>query len=80
MNDHPSAERGTFTVLMSDRTRDRLFLIALERGFLDSMLDRVVVEPFNRVAHLLARLDEWLCYAVLPARRAAPVDGSDQDE
>jgi NADH-quinone oxidoreductase subunit L len=80
MNDHPSAERGTFTVLMSDRTRHRLFLIALERGFLDSMLDRVVVEPFNRVAHLLARLDEWLCYAVLPARRAPPVDGGDQDE
>jgi hypothetical protein len=45
-----------------------LFLIALERGFLDAILDRAVIEPFNRAAHLLTRLDAWLCGAVLPTR------------
>ena len=52
----------------SERARRRLFLIALERGFLDNILDRVVVEPFTRLARLLTRLDQWLCDAVLPAR------------
>ncbi len=51
--------------MISDRVRRQLFLIALERGFLDSILDRVVVDPFLRVARLLTRLDEWLC---LPGR------------
>jgi NAD(P)H-quinone oxidoreductase subunit 5 len=51
----------------SDRARVRLFLIALERGFLDSILDRVVVAPFNRVARRLTRLDELLCGAVSAA-------------
>jgi NADH-quinone oxidoreductase subunit L len=46
--------------------RRQLFLVALERGFLDSMLDRVVVEPFTRLARRLTRLDRWLCDVVLP--------------
>jgi NADH:ubiquinone oxidoreductase subunit 5 (subunit L)/multisubunit Na+/H+ antiporter MnhA subunit len=75
-----SAERGTFTVLTSDRARRWVFLIALERGFLDSALDRFVIEPFTRTARLFAKLDEWLCDAVLPSRRPAPVDGGDRDE
>ncbi len=57
-----------------------LFLIALERGFLDSILERAVVDPFTRLAHLLTRLDRWLCDAVLPARPPAAVNGADQDE
>jgi len=60
--------------------RRRLFLIALERGFLDSILDRVVVEPFMRLARRLTRLDRWLCDAVMPARAAAVERGGDRDE
>jgi len=58
-----------------------LFLIAIERGFLDSVLDRVVVDPFTRFARRLTRLDLWLCDAVIPAERPAWVEGGeDQDE
>jgi hypothetical protein len=67
-------------MLMSERARHRLFLVALERGFLDSTLDHVVVDPFHRAARLFARLDEWLCGAVLPSRQPAPIDGGDRDE
>jgi NAD(P)H-quinone oxidoreductase subunit 5 len=70
-----SADPG---LLQSDRAR-RVFLIALERGFLDTVLDRFVVEPFTRLAGFLTHLDQWLCDALLPARPAA-VDGGDQDE
>jgi NAD(P)H-quinone oxidoreductase subunit 5 len=80
MRDHSPAGRRASTLLMSDRARHRLFLLALERGFLDSTLDRIVVEPFQRGARLFARLDEWLCGAVLPSRRSAPIDGGDRDE
>ena len=69
IGDHASPDGGHLGVVRSDRARRRLFLIALERGFLDSILDRVVVEPFTRLARLLTRLDQWLCDAVLPARR-----------
>ena len=80
IGDHASPDAGHLGVVRSDRARRQLFLIALERGFLDSILDRVVVEPFTRLAGLLTRLDQWLCDAVLPARLPAAVDGGDQDE
>jgi hypothetical protein len=57
-----------------------VFLLALERGFLDSTLDRIVVEPFHHGARLFARLDEWLCGVVLPSQRPAPIDRGDRDE
>jgi NADH-quinone oxidoreductase subunit L len=78
--EHPPARRGMVTLLTPHSARHRLFLIALERGFLDSTLDRVVVEPFHRVARLFARLDEWLCGAVLTSPRPLDVDGRDRDE
>jgi NAD(P)H-quinone oxidoreductase subunit 5 len=62
------------------RARHRLFLIALERGFLDGIVDRVVVEPFTRLGDLLTRLDQWLCGAVLPARPPAVAGEGDTDE
>ncbi|TMQ69455.1 MAG: hypothetical protein E6K80_11630 [Candidatus Eisenbacteria bacterium] len=62
-------------VARSGRARRWLFLIALERGFLDAVLDRVVIEPFNRAAHRLTRLDAWLCSAVIPARVPADEEG-----
>lgn len=67
-------------MLGSDRIRQQLFLVALERGFLDSMLDRWVVEPFTRLARLLTRVDEWLCDAALLMRHAAFIDTGDRDE
>jgi NAD(P)H-quinone oxidoreductase subunit 5 len=67
-------------VMRSDRARRQAFLIALERGFLDTVLDRFVIEPFTRLAGALTRLDHWLCGALLPARLPAPADGGDQDE
>jgi NAD(P)H-quinone oxidoreductase subunit 5 len=79
--DHTVRARGGLAVLKSDRARQKLFLVALERGFLDNLLDRFVVEPFTRSAHLLTRLDEWLCGAVLPARRPVALEeGGGQDE
>jgi NAD(P)H-quinone oxidoreductase subunit 5 len=80
MGNRSSAGTSHFGVVRSERAGRQLFLIALERGFLDSLLDRAVVEPFTRLARLLTRLDEWLCFAVLPARAPAAVDGGDGDE
>ena len=83
IGDHGHADVRHFGVVGSDRTRRQLFLIALERGFLDSLLDRFVVEPFTRLAGLLTRLDQWLCDAVLPvlpARLPAASEEGDQDE
>jgi NADH-quinone oxidoreductase subunit L len=81
IGDRPSPRRGSLEALASDRVRRGLFLIALERGFLDSMLDRVVVVAFTRLAHRLTRLDEWLCHAVLPKGRLVYADErEDQDE
>jgi NAD(P)H-quinone oxidoreductase subunit 5 len=79
IGDHASPEGGHLRVLRSDRARRHVFLIAVERGFLDSMLDRVVVEPFTRLAGLLTRLDQRLC-VLLPAQLPAAGDGAEQDE
>jgi hypothetical protein len=52
----------------------------MERGFLDSILDRLVVAPFTRIARRLTRLDQWLCDAVLPRQRLNLETGEDRDE
>jgi NADH-quinone oxidoreductase subunit L len=71
-------------LMQSDRARRRLFLVALERGFLDQLLDRFVVEPFIRLARLLTRLDEWLCLPRRGLRASKAGDAvfaqGDQDE
>jgi NAD(P)H-quinone oxidoreductase subunit 5 len=75
------ASRRYFGDIASDQVRRRIFLIALERGFLDSLLDRLVAAPFTRIAHQLTRLDRWLCDAVLRGPRVFPVqEGPQQDE
>jgi NADH-quinone oxidoreductase subunit L len=48
--------------------RRHVFLFALERGFLDGLLDRFVVGPFTRAARAMTRIDQWLCDAIVPAR------------
>ena len=80
VGDRPSSFGGRLRIIRSDRARRQLFLIALERGFLDSILDRVVVEPFTRLARLLTRLDQWLCDVALPVRLRATVDEGERDE
>ena len=58
-----------------------VFLIAVERGFLDSLLDRLCVTPFTRMANALTAFDRRLCGAVIPAATAVPVhEGADRDE
>jgi NAD(P)H-quinone oxidoreductase subunit 5 len=78
IGDHASPRKAPAASSL-DRRRMRLFLIALERGFLDTFVDRVVVEPFARLARLLTRLDKWLCDVVL-VRRSAGSNGRSQDE
>jgi NADH-quinone oxidoreductase subunit L len=77
IGERPSPTRGYLEMMASPRLRRRLFLLALERGFLDSALDRVVVGPFTRVAQQLTRLDRWLCDAVIPARLQVGAPGGE---
>jgi hypothetical protein len=44
-----------------------LYLFALERGFVDAVIDRVFVHPLALCARRLDRLDRWLC-----GHRSAP--------
>jgi hypothetical protein len=60
--------------------RNLLYLIALERGFLDSIIDRMIVEPFLQIATRLSRLDRWLCDAVVLASPTTVEAAEDQDE
>jgi NAD(P)H-quinone oxidoreductase subunit 5 len=81
MGERPSPASGYVEGLTSDRVRRGLFLVALERGFLDSILDRAAIKPFTRLVRQLTRLDQWLCDAVVPRRRLTAVEeGEDQDE
>jgi NAD(P)H-quinone oxidoreductase subunit 5 len=63
----PSWTGGIIERLGSERLRRASYLVALERGFLDSFLDRAIVAPFVRLARWLTRLDQWLCAAVIAA-------------
>jgi NAD(P)H-quinone oxidoreductase subunit 5 len=81
IGNRPSPVGGYLEAVAPNDVRRRLFLIALERGFLDSILERVVVEPFTQLAHRLTRLDAWLCGVVMPARQPVAAEGGeDHDE
>jgi NADH-quinone oxidoreductase subunit L len=73
-----SRHRSPPELVIPVRAHRRLFLFALERGFLDGILDRVVVDPFVRFAQRLTHLDARLCESVLPTRR--PVVAGDVDD
>jgi NAD(P)H-quinone oxidoreductase subunit 5 len=81
IGERPSHARSYLEILTSSRLRRLLYLVALERGFLDSIIDRMVVLPFIRFASHLTRLDRWLCGGLIPAQRAVPIEvGEDRDE
>jgi NAD(P)H-quinone oxidoreductase subunit 5 len=81
IGDRPAPVGGFLEAATSDRMRRLLFLIALERGFLDSILERAIVDPFTRLARQLTRLDVWLCGTVIPAQQMAALEADeDQDE
>jgi NAD(P)H-quinone oxidoreductase subunit 5 len=81
IGDRLSSGRGYLDAVTSENVRRRLYLVALERGFLDSVLDRAIVEPFTQLARQLTRLDQWLCDAVMLTERPIEVEGSgDRDE
>jgi len=67
LGEHPSRASGMIETLAGGRAARALFLVALERGFLDSFLDRLVVDPFLEMTRWLTRVDQWLCGVVLPA-------------
>jgi hypothetical protein len=81
IGERPSPARGYLETLTSPHVRRRLFLVALERGFLDQILDRGIVTPFTGLADKLTRLDQWLCDAVIPSRSfVATLMGEDRDD
>ena len=81
LGERPAGSRGYLAFAVSDRLRRLLYLLALERGFLDSLVDRAVVDPFTRVARWLSRLDRWLCDAVISARIPVAIETvEDRDE
>ena len=63
---HAHAPRQRPTVRPWER---RLYLFALERGFLDALLDRWVIGPLQRGARALDRLDRRLAAEPPPAPR-----------
>jgi NAD(P)H-quinone oxidoreductase subunit 5 len=65
----PSWTTGLIERFATDRVRRAVFLVALERGFLDTLLEQWVVTPFVAQSRRLTRLDQWLCRVVLPARQ-----------
>jgi NAD(P)H-quinone oxidoreductase subunit 5 len=76
-----SVARGFLERSISDRLRRLLYLVALERGFLDNIIDRVVVEPFMQIAGQLTRFDRWLCDAVIPSAGSTTLEeAEDRDE
>jgi NAD(P)H-quinone oxidoreductase subunit 5 len=72
----PTAAR--LELMVPERLRRQLYLVALERGFLDAILDRVIVEPFHRLTGLMARLDAFLCDFVLQRAPSLLVEEADE--
>lgn len=74
-----AASAGRRRTLVPAKWRRAAYLVALERGYLDSLLDDFIVRPFVSVAQRLSAADAWLCGVVLPATAAAPGAGSDDE-
>jgi NADH-quinone oxidoreductase subunit L len=78
---HDAPALARIETMMSERAQRALFLFALERGFLDATLDRVIVEPFQRATAWMARLDGFLCDFVIRRTPSIFVEtGDERDE
>jgi len=75
-----ASSSGYFESLIPDAVRRRVYLFALERGFLDAILDRLAVEPFHRVARWFTRLDRFLCDFVVRAAPSILVDAGESGD
>jgi NADH-quinone oxidoreductase subunit L len=81
IGDRPPHSIGYVDAVMPGRLRRRLFLAAIERGFLDSLLDRAIVGPFTRLARRLTILDRWLCGVIVPTSPAGfALESADADD
>ena len=81
LGERPARRGGLVEILVPPRLRHVLYLVAMERGFLDDGLDRLVVGPFTRLASALTRLDQRLCAAVMPRRGdTAFLEAEDRDD
>jgi NAD(P)H-quinone oxidoreductase subunit 5 len=80
IGERPRQRRGSLERWASERVRARLFLVALERGFLDSLLERFVVDPFLGATKRLSQLDHWLCDAVIRSGLVLDLGGDETDE
>ena len=60
IGDRPAPAVGLLEAIAPERARRRLFLVALERGFLDHFLDRIIVKPFTFIATQLSNVDRQL--------------------
>jgi NAD(P)H-quinone oxidoreductase subunit 5 len=80
VGERPVSTPGYLEPRIPDDIRSRVFLVALERGFLDSILDRLVVEPFRWMTRGMDRFDRFLCgvaISALPSMPAEEVDDQD---
>jgi NAD(P)H-quinone oxidoreductase subunit 5 len=68
---------GYFETMIPDHARRRLFLFALERGFVDAILDRLLVDPFYWITRQMSRLDRFLCDFAVRRVPAILVEGGD---
>ncbi|MCC7418528.1 MAG: oxidoreductase [Acidobacteria bacterium] len=80
IGDRPARSGGLLETLAPESVRRRLFLAVLERGFLDSILERAVVQPFERTARRLTSLDRWLCGAPMSAGQPMAFEAESRDD
>jgi NAD(P)H-quinone oxidoreductase subunit 5 len=71
---------GYLESMIPDGIRRRLFLFALERGFVDAVLDRLVVDPFHWITRQMMRLDRFLCDVAIRRVPAILVEGGDEHD
>lgn len=76
LSDDAAPRRPVLSRVLPERTVRRLYLFAMERGFLDTMLDKAVVQPFLGLARRLSRMDARLCGAVLASPAPEPEFGA----
>jgi len=59
IGDEPASESGQLEDVLPERTRLWLYRWALDRGHLDTILDRWVIHPLTQLSRLFAKLDNF---------------------